>query len=205
MIGQLNLRTNDLDFRYLPDQVQESAPEYAELCTVVDASRFFSLGGHHIVFALDCGGGQGSNNPHCGPVYRHSENLFSTARGVIVLFDGTVLAEIWDGTFSPGLVPVINQTPCSFEPSTLSFVTVRVRCYYRGGISVRIWVGIGGPVVFEGDVATGTWPWPGYMRACVGGIALGFVPPKNTDYVEHLDSRSAPDAELGIAAFARLE
>lgn len=205
VIGLLSLRANDLDFQYLPDKVQASTPEYAELRTVVDASRFFCQGGHHIVLAMDCGGGQGSNNPHCGPIYRHGGNLFAIARGVIVLFDGTVLAETWNGTFSPGLVPVVNQAPGPFDPSTHSFMTVRVRCHYSGGISVRIRGGIGGPVVFDGDVATTAWSWPGYTRACVGGIALGFVPPKDTGCVEQLDPRSAPDAELGFAAFVRLE
>lgn len=204
MIGQINLATNDLDFRYLPEKHKAEAPDYAELRAVVDISRFYSKGGHHVVFAMDCEGEQGSNNPHCGPILRRGENLFATARGVIVLGDGTVMFEGWNGTFSPDLIPIVNQQPGVFDPSAHRCLTVRVRCHYAGGVSVRIRSGIAGPVVFEGDLPTPPVPWPGHMRSCIAGIALGFVPPKDTGCVEQIQPRSAPDAELGVVAFSRL-
>ena len=204
MIEQLSLYTNDLDFRYLPANVQESTPSYAELRVVVDVSRFYVNGGHHVVFALDCEGAQGANNPHCGPICRHGDNLFATARGVIVLGDGTVVAETWNGTFSPEVVPIANQVPGVFDPTAHRCFTVRVRCNYAGGITVRIRSGIGGAVVFEGGLTTAPWAWPGQMHACVGGIALGFVPPQDTGCIEQVEPRSAPNAELGWVVFSRV-
>lgn len=204
MIGQLNLKSNDLDFRYLPAKLQGCTPGFAELRAVVDVSRYFSKGGHHIVFALDCEGGQGASNPHCSPIYRHGENLFAIARGVIVLGDGTVMFERWNGTFAPELVPISNNVPGAFDPTAHRCLTVRVRCHYAGGVSVRIRSGIGGPVVFDGALPTAAWAWPGHMHACVAAIALGFVAPKDTGCVEQIQPRSAPDAELGFAAFSRV-
>ncbi|RQO83477.1 hypothetical protein [Acidovorax sp. FJL06] len=204
MIGQLSLQPNDLDFRYLPAKLQASSPGYAELRAVVDVSRYYAKGGHHIVFALDCEGGQGAYNPHCGPIYRHGDNLFATARGVIVLGDGTVMYERWNGTFAPELVPISNNVPGAFDPAAHRCLTVRVRCHYAGGVSVRIRSGIGGPVVFDGVLSTPAWAWPGHMHACVAAIALGFVAPKDTGCTEQILPRSAPDAELGFAAFSRV-
>lgn len=203
-IGQLNLSGNDLDFCYLPVQQQGGTPAFAELRAVLDVSRFYSRGGNHAVFALDCEGGQGSGNPHCGPILRDGENLFATARGVIVLADGTVAAETWNGTFSPGLAFFVNSVPGPFDPMAHRCLAVRVRCHYAGGIDVRIRRGLGGAVVFDGALPTAAWPWPGHMRASIGAIALGFVPPKDTGCVEQVVPRSAPDARLGYAALARV-
>lgn len=204
MIGQLRLASNDLDFRYLPAKLRAAPPSFAELRAVVDVSRFFAKGGHHIVFALDCNGGQGANNPHCGPIYRHGDNLFETARGVIVLADGTVMYERWNGTFAPELVPISNGLPTVFDPGAYRCLNVRVRCHYEGGVSIRIREGIAGDVVFDGTLPTAACAWPGHMRACMAGIALGFVPPKDTGCAEQIQPRSAPHAELGFAAFSRV-
>ncbi|MBV7542873.1 hypothetical protein [Acidovorax sp. sic0104] len=205
MIGQLHLKYNDVDFRYIDAAWPSGSPAYAELRVVLDVSRFFSRCAHHVILALDCAGEQGSNNPHCGPIYRDGQNLFSTARGAILLGDGTVMTEVWNGTFSPELAVIPNLIPGPFDPSAHRCLNVRVRCDYAGGTSVRIRDGRGGPVLFAGMLATAAWPYEGEeMRACLGGIALGFVPPKDTGCVEQIAPRSAPHAVLGYAASARV-
>lgn len=203
-IGRLNLQSNDLDFCYLRTVEQAATPDYAELLAVVDVSRYFANGAHHIVLAVDTSGEAGSNNPHCGPIVRDGQNTFTHARGAILLGDGTVLAETWNGTFSPELVPIPNQVAGSFDPAAHHLLTLRLRCHYSGGISLRVRKGIGGDVLFDGSVASAAWPWPGHMRASLGGIALGFVAPKDTGCVEQIAPRSAPDARLGYVAHARV-
>lgn len=200
-IGHLRLRTNDLDFRYLPTHKHQATPRYAQLRALITPSRFFSRGADHIAFALDCAGEQGSGNPHCGPIVRRGNSLFATARGVVVAYDGSVLCEIWNGTASPLLVPIANQRPGRFDPSAHTFLAMRVRCHYAGGIEVRIRNGLGG-VVFEGSVPSQPWPWTGSMRACIAGIAGGFVAPQETECVEQTEPRSAPQAKLGYVALA---
>lgn len=204
MIGQLSLRENDLDFRYLPALAQASVPRYAELRAVIDVSRFFNRGADHVVFALDCDGGQGSNNPHCGPVIRDGENLFATARGVVVAADGAVVMEIWNGTSSPGLIAFDNTLKERFDPRDHTCLNVRVRCHYAGGVEVRIRKGVAGKVLFEGFVQTAPHAWTGQMKACLGGIALGFVAPQETNCVEQLHPRNAAKAKLGYMAYSRL-
>lgn len=204
MIGELSLRENDLDFRYLPAVAQASPPDYAEVRAVIDVSRFYSRGADHFILALDCEGGQGSDNPHCGPIIRDGRNMFGTARGVIVAAGGAVVVEVWNGTFSPGLAPIANELPDPFDPPAHDCLAVRVRCHYAGGIDIRIRAGLGGAVVFQGGVPSDPWPWAGHMLACIGGIALGFVAPKDTGCVEQLAPRSAPDAKLGYAASSRV-
>ncbi|RZJ55511.1 MAG: hypothetical protein EON49_19735 [Acidovorax sp.] len=205
MIGLLNLQTNDVDFRYLPTVSQIAAPEYVELHVVLDVSRFFSRCAHHVILALDTSGEAGDNNPHCGPVLRNGQNLFTHARGAILLGDGSVMTEIWNGTFSPVLGVIPNDVPGDFDPSAHKFLNVLVRCHYAGGTSVRIRKDLNGDVLFDGAVQSPPWSWPGQMRACLGGIALGFVAPKDTGCVEQIAPRSAPDARLGYAAFSRVE
>lgn len=90
---QLTLAINDLDFCYLPPRLSLSPMRHNDLVCTVDCSWFFSEGANHMVFALDCTGGQGSYNPHCGPIYRHGQNLWSEARGFIIFADGMVMAE----------------------------------------------------------------------------------------------------------------
>ena len=202
--GRLNLQSNDVDFRYLRPVEQSATPRYAELRALVDVSRFFGRGADHIVFALDCEGGQGSDNPHCGPIVRDGKNLFATARGVIVAANGAVVMEAWNGTATPELVPIANMRPGPFDPAAHRILTVRVRCHYAGGIEVRIRKGLGGRVLFDGAVATAARAWPGHMRACIGGIALGFVAPKETGCTEQIAPRSAPGARLAYVACARV-
>lgn len=205
MIGTLSLQENDLDFRYLPEVPRATPPSAAEVRTVVDVSRFFSRAGHHVLMAIDCAGGQGENNPHCGPIIRHGENLFATARGVILLGDGTVMAETWNGTFSPGLQVIENTSGEAFDPAAIGVLSLRVTLgYAAGGVAVEIRSGLVGPVVFSGAIPTSAQAWTGRARACVGGIALGFVPPINTSCVEQLLPRSAPDARVGYAAMVQL-
>lgn len=205
MIGSLHLQHNDLDFRYLPAATSVHIPAVAMLRAVVDATHFFSRAGHHFILALDCWGAQGSNNPHCGPVVRHGEDLFETARGLIVLGDGTVVAETWNGTFSPGLQPIANTTGVPFDPCAESVLSLHITAAYAaGGMAVEILRGLVGPVLFRGAVASPPQAWAGSTRACVGGIAMGFVPPADTGCVEQLLARSAADARLGFAAKVQL-
>jgi hypothetical protein len=203
-IGRFNLQSNDLDFRYLRTVAQAATPEFAELLAVVDVSRFFSRGAHHIVMALDTSGEAGGNNPHCGPIVRNGQNLFTHARGAILLGDGSVLVETWNGTSSPVLEPIANQVAGGLDPAAHRILTLRVRCHYTGGTSVRVRKGIGGAVLFSGAVASAPWAWTGQMRACLGGIALGFVAPQDTGCVEQIAPRSAPDARLPYMAHARV-
>ena len=58
---------------------------------------------------------------------RDGQNIFTHARGAILLGDGTVLAETWNGTFSPELVPIPNQVAGSFDPAAHHLLTLRLR------------------------------------------------------------------------------
>lgn len=204
-IGRLNLQSNDLDFRYLRPAPRPAAPLFAELHAVLDVSRFFARGADHLVLALDAAGQAGGNDPHCGPIVRHGQNLFTHARGVILAHDGAVVTETWNGTASPVLVPVPNRAGGAVDVNAHRWLTVRLRCHYAGLISVRVRKGIWGDVLFDGAVASAPWAGsPGPMRACIGGIALGFVPPSDTGCVEQIAPRSAPHAQLAYVARARV-
>jgi len=207
---QLTLACNDIDFYYLPVRTGLVATSHADLRCTVDCSQFFSKGAHHIILALDCTGGQGSYNPHCGPIFRNGENLFAEARGFIIFEDGLVMAERWNGTAMPVLVTVDNTAGAVFDPSAHPIFTAHIKAGYRvGGYADRMHIAIhqgittDGPVLFEGEVAGAGWgwDWSGSNKAALGGIAMGFVPPSATGCVEELLPRSAPDAVLPFVGF----
>lgn len=207
---ELRLTPNDLDFCYLPRVVSSVPSHGSELVSTVDASRFFANGGHHIFLALDCEGGQGSYNPHCGPIFRYGKNLWATARGFIVFGDGVVMAEGWNGTAMPALAAVANTSGAVFDPAQHPVFTLRIVAGYRQGVlanrmGVEIHSGCSAKrtLVFSGSVEGPEWgrDWAGGSRAAMGGIASGFVPPSATGCVEQLLPRSAPDAALVMSRF----
>lgn len=211
-VTALSLASNDLDFYYLPTVTSNNPNGFNRITCTVDSSNFFSKGGDHIIFAFDCEGGQGANNPHCGPIIRRGENLFATARGVIIFGNGGVWAERWNGTFSPVLASIPNILNTSWSPSSTPVFTVRIYAGYRSGawantIQVEIFSGdavITNNKVFSGDITGTTWgqDFTGTHRAVIGGIALGFVSPNNTGCTEQLVPRTAPNAVLPFSNFS---
>ena len=207
---ELCLTPNDLDFCYLP-RVASSVPSHgSELVCTVDASRFFANGGHHIVFALDCEGGQGSYNPHCGPIFRYGKNLWAAARGFIVFGDGVVMAEGWNGTAMPALATIANTAGAVFDPGQHPVLTLRIVAGYRRGalanrmgVEIRAGGSAEGALLFAGGIEGPEWggDWTGGSKAAMGGIASGFVPPSATGCVEELLPRSAPHAVLVMSRF----
>lgn len=207
---ELSLISNDLDFCYVP-RVASSVPTHcSELVCTVDVSRFFAHGGHHVVFAIDCEGEQGSYNPHCGPIFRYGRNLWAMARGFIVFGDGAVMAEGWNGTAMPGLSAIANTSGAVFDPQQHPVFTLRIVAGYRRGalanhMGIEIHAGgsADGALLFAGSVdgVEWGWDWGGGSRAAMGGIASGFVPPAATGCVEELLPRSAPRAVLVMSRF----
>ncbi len=207
--GRLTLEINDLDFYYLPAITSSDPTKSNILYCEVDTSNFFSKGGNHIVFALDCSGGQGSNNPHCGPIYRNGENLFAYARGFIIFGDGTVKAEHWNGTSNPGLLTIKNESGTIFNPATTPLFSVRIAAGYRSGvwankmvITIRDVSDKGnGKIVFSGIAEGWGWDWTGTHKCAIGAIGPGFVSPNSTGCVESRVPRSAPNAVLPFNTF----
>ena len=206
--SQLTLAANDLDFYYLRVVNSSSPSQYNDLFCVVDTSKYFSRGGDHIVFALDCTGGQGSNNPHCGPIIRNGENLWAHARGFIIFGDGTVLAEHWNGTSSPGLSPIRNTSGATFNPATTPLFNVRIIAGYRSGdwankmtITIREGSGTRNRIVFSGVAEGWGWDWTGTHKCAIGAIGPGFVSPNSTGCSEQLVPRRAPNAVLPFDNF----
>ncbi|MBT9512665.1 MAG: hypothetical protein IV104_09990 [Acidovorax sp.] len=207
---ELRLEFNDLDFCYLP-RVASSVPSHgSELVCTVDSTLFFANGGHHLVFALDCEGGQGFHNPHCGPIYRYGKNLWSVARGFIVFGDGAVMAERWNGTAMPALAAISNTSGAVFDPAQHPVFTLRIVAGYRAGawahhmqIEIRAGEAAKGPILFAGAIvgAEWGWDWSGSSKAAIGGIASGFVPPGATGCVEQKVPRSAPNAAIRVSRF----
>lgn len=213
---QLALTPNDLDFCYLTARPRllgtraADAARHADWVCTVDCSRFFVNGAHHMVFALDCVGGQGHSNPHCGAIFRHGQNLWSEARGFIIFADGTVMAERWNGTAMPLLTTVVNTCGAVFDPAVQPVFTVHIRAGYRAGaladrmhITICQGLALDGPVLFEGGVAGAAWGWGwsgGAHKAAIAAIAAGFVPPSATGCAEEILPRSAPDAVLPFAS-----
>lgn len=207
---QLKLDINDLDFYFLPPRISLSASRHNELTCTVDCSWLFSEGANHMVFALDCTGGQGSYNPHCGPIYRHGQNLWSEARGFIIFADGTVMAERWNGTALPALVTVANTVTTPFNPGVHPVFTVRIQAGYRAGgwaerMRIAVYQGINadGPVLFDGEVAGSGWGWDwnGTHRVALAAIGWEFVSPNDTGCVEQRVPRGAQNAVLPFANF----
>lgn len=207
---QLTLAINDLDFCYLPPRLSLSPMRHNDLVCTVDCSWFFSEGANHMVFALDCTGGQGSYNPHCGPIYRHGQNLFAEARGFIIFANGTVMAERWNGTAMPGLVTVTNTSGAIFNPAVHPVFTLHIQAGYRVGdfadrmrVSIHQGIAVDGPILLEGEVsgAGWGWDWTGSHKVAIGGIGPHFVTPNDTGCVEERVSRDAPNAILPFANF----
>ena len=208
--AQLSLAINDLDFVYLPIRTSTDAARHCEVVCTVDCSWFYSQGANHMVFALDCTGGQGSYNPHCGPVLRHRQNLWAEARGFIIFADGAVMAERWNGTAMPGLVAVANTSGATLDPAQTPVFTVRIQAGYRAGpladtlrIAIHQGISLQGPVLFQGEV-TGSgwgWDWTGSHRVALAGIGPHFVTPNDTGCVEERVPRGAPDAVLPFTHF----
>lgn len=193
----LRLIRNDLDF-YFPPKATSTAPStYQEFVCTVNTAGFFTNGGDHLVFAVDCSGESGNGHPHWGPIVRNGRRLFEYARGFIVFGDGRVYAEHWNGTFSPGVALVANTVPGGFSPATTPMFTVRVTAGYRVGamaeyMSVNIHRdGATGPIVFSAAVPWG-WDWTGTHQACFGAIGPGFISPNATGNVETGSSGAAP-------------
>lgn len=206
--NQLTLAANDLDFYYLPVANSSSPTVHNYIQCEVDTSLFFSKGADHIVFALDCIGGQGSNNPHCGPIYRRGENLWAHARGFIIFGDGTVRAEHWNGTSNPGLATITNTLNTTFRPATTPKFAVRIFAGYRSGtyanrmeIKIHAISGSAYRPVFFGVAEGWGWDWTGTHKCAIGAIGPGFVSPNSTGCSEQLVPRIAPNAVLPFNNF----
>lgn len=206
--SQLTLSVNDLDFYYLPAITSSDPTKYIDLFCAINTANFYSKGGDHILLALDCTGGQGSNNPHCGPIYRNGENLWAHARGFIIFGDGTVMAEYWNGTSNPGILTINNTSGATFNPATTPLFNVRIIAGYRSGtyantmhITIREGFGTGNRILFSGTAPGWGWDWTGTHKCAIGAIGPGFVSPNNTGCVESLVARSAPNAVLPFDNF----
>ncbi|CAN7346348.1 hypothetical protein LJR074_001981 [Acidovorax sp. LjRoot74] len=200
----LRLVRNDLDFYRLTSATSRVDSSYQELVCTVNTANFFSQGGNHIVFALDCMGEAGSGNPHNAPVIRNGQNLFSLARGFIIFGDGSVQAEQWNGTFNPALEPVTSSVP-GFSPATTPIFTVRIVAGYRTGalanhMAITIHRGGGnGQVIFAGSKPWG-WDWTGRHVAYFAAIGPDFKSPNETNNVEKLGIGAAPNATVHFSA-----
>lgn len=204
---QLSLATNSLDFVYLPPTTSGSDTVSNDMRVTVDTSAFYANGGDHIAFALDCQGVQGSNNPHCGPILRRGANLWANARGFIIFGDGTIWAEQWNSTFSPGFKKdMVNGSGVTFNPATTPVFTVRIRAGYRVGfwantmrIDVYQGTSIYGTLLYSGIASGWGWDWTGSHLASFAAIALDFKEPYKTNCVEEIIPRGAPNAVVGFS------
>lgn len=182
--GTLSLSNNDLDFFIAPPVYLATQRALKYTCTV-NTSNFFSQGADHVVFSFDATGGQGNNNPHCGPIYRNGKNLYSNARGFIVNYQGNVTAEHWNGTALPGLYTVAN-----FNVSANPVFTVVIYAGYRSGL----WADTMYIEIFSGQSASGVklasgsvpwgWDWVGNCALAIGAIGDGFQPPTPPNCIE---------------------
>ena len=205
---QLSLYYNDLDFYTLAAVSSSVNTAYNDIICTVTASSYFSNGGNHIAFPMDLNGAQGSNNPHCGPIYRNGANLWANGRGFIIFGDGSVQAEQWNSTFSPGLSGALtNLSGTGFSPATNPTFTVRIKGGYRAGsyantMQIEIFDGTSfyGTKLFTGSVPWG-WDWTGSHQAAIAGIGPGFVKPADTGCVESLTPRGSASAVLPFSNF----
>ena len=200
----LDMSLNSLDFIYAPT-VNGSNPEgYVQFdLTVSGAPSFFANNGNHVVMALECEGAAGNGHPHPGPIIRRGQNLFEYARGFIFFGDGTVMAEHWNGTTSPGLLTISNSSGSSFNPSAENTLDIRIRAGYRTGawaetMLIEIWrsTRYGGSLLFSGVAPGWGWARTGNYRACAGAIASGFEAPNPTEVIV---PRLAPNARLDVS------
>lgn len=180
----LTMNRNDLDFYYGPT-INVPANAYLDLIVSFTTTDFFSKATNpydHVVIAVDGEGGQGSYNPHCGPIIRNGKNLFSTARGFIITRSGGVLQERWNGTDSPVVNAITNTSGKVFNPVSGTF-TARLRFGYTASANytnlMLITITSGdryGPVVFQGSANGFNWTRPTTSVCLVGAISMGFVP-----------------------------
>jgi hypothetical protein len=181
---------------------------YNDIICTVTTSSFYSNGAWHIALPLDLQGAQGSGNPHCAPIYRNGTNLWADGRGFIIFSDGTVEAEQWNSTFSPGISsPLTNLDGTGFNPATTPTFTVRIKAGYRSGIyantmQIQIYDGtsIYGTLLFTGSVPWG-WDWTGSHKAAIAGIGYNFKRPVDSGCVEELLPRAASAAVLPFSNF----
>lgn len=205
---QLSLAQNGLDFLYAPTGSSGDPAIYNDLIATVDTSNFYSSVPDpyaHVVFALDCSGGQGSNNPHSAPIMRNGANLWAVARGFIILGDGSIKAEQWNGTFSPAFLDITNTSGTVFNPAANPVFTVRIKAGYRTGlwantmtIEVRAGAGIYGPLLFSGVAPGWGWDWSGSHKVCMAIIG-GFVAPSGP--TEDLSPRPGSGATVPFTGF----
>ena len=196
----LTLARNDLDFVYAPTATSSvSTPLFQFECRV-NTTTFFANGGNHVAFCIDATGGQGSSNPHCGPIYRNGQNLWATGRGFIIFGDGTVMAEEWNGTSSPGLATV-----GTFNRAANPHFFVRIKAGYRAGAlanTMQINVLAADYTMLLNTSVPWGWDWSGTHRAAVAAIAPGFVSPNSTGCVETTAAGSAPSATVPFSDMA---
>lgn len=203
---QLSLAQNDLDFYYYPTPVTSSVNTTTiEMICVVDSSSFYSNATSgsldHIAFCIDATGEQGTSNPHCGPIIRNGRNLWSTGRGFILWQDGSVMAEEWNGTFSPGLSASLGSFSWAANPS----VRVQIIAGYRAGPwanEMRIVVRNSSTYItlLDATVPWG-WDWSGNHTGAIAAIGNGFVKPVDTGCVENLSARADYLATVPFSSF----
>lgn len=203
---QLSLVQNDLDFYYYPSAVTSSVnTAFVEMNVTINTSSFYSNATSgtldHIAFCIDPTGVQGTNNPHCGPIYRNGRNLWSTGRGFIIWGTGSVMAEEWNGTFSPGLSSSLGTINLAANPSLI----VQVIGGYRNGFwanTMRITIRNSSSyaVLLQQSVPWG-WDWSGSHSGAIAIIGNNFVKPADTGCVENTSSRADYLATLPFSSF----
>jgi hypothetical protein len=180
----LTMARNNLDFFYLPDYTS-SQQGTLDVRVTITTTNFFNYATNafdHIPIAIDCAGGAGNNDPHCGPIFRNGRNLFVTARGFFITRSSGVWSELWNGTSSPVIAQLTNTSGQVFNPISGTY-TVRIRAGYQTGpyanlmtITITNGSSIYDPVVFQGSAGIGG-VWNGVHRVCIAAIATGFVGP----------------------------
>lgn len=197
----ISLAQNDIDFFY--KEISASGTEaFLRFQGIIDTTNFFSNGGDHAILAINAEGGQGSNNPHCGPIIRNGENLWQDARGFIIFANGAIWAEQWNGTSSPGFLTITNQSGNTYNPAVNPVVHFRIDGWFRTGtLANNMYITLranssGGAILFQGVAPGWGWDPSTSYRAAIGGIAAGFVAPSATGCVEELLPRSAPSASF---------
>lgn len=210
-VTQLTLAQNDLDFYFLGTGTSVSPTAYMDFRIALDTTNLFNqaVGSFdHIAIALDCNGTSGGNNPHCGPIYRRGQSIWVNARGFIITRSGAVMAEHWNGTFSPGLLNITNTTGGTFNPLATPVFTVRILAGYRTGawaeqmyIQIRLGTSGVGTLLFNGTAPGWGWDWTGSHKVALAAIASGSRSPNDTGCVEDLSPRNAPGAVLPFSGF----
>lgn len=206
----LTMARNNLDFFYLPDYTS-SQQGTLDVRVTITTTNFFNYATNafdHIPIAIDCAGGAGNNDPHCGPVIRNGRNLFVTARGFFITRAGQVFYEVWNGTASPLFGQVTNTSGQAFNPISGTY-TVRIRAGYQTGpyanlmtITITNGTSIYDPVVFQGSAGIGG-VWNGFHRVCLAAIATGFVGPSPSNgCVEPSGAGSAVGGTVPFSGFS---